>query len=172
MSVHRTFFTGKKIKLLAGFELASSVLGVLGLAHYTRADDIVIFLQLWYISENLIYSRIFVENYRWVVWDKISIGHNLWTSGSKKYDNTTPDPGHNMGNTWSHEKYQIAPNVTWNSTPGHGKSAVAGSRKTSNESVRGVPQELLSCLTDGVAFMYISTRLDIPPTLWKPINNR
>ena len=46
MSVHRNFFTGKKIKLLACFELASSVLGVLGLAHYTRADDIVIFLQL------------------------------------------------------------------------------------------------------------------------------
>ena len=46
MSVHRNFFTGKKIKLLAGFELASSVLGVLGLAHYTRAGDIVIFLQL------------------------------------------------------------------------------------------------------------------------------
>ena len=46
MSVHRNFFTEKKIKLLAGFELASSVLGVLGLANYTRADDIVIFLEL------------------------------------------------------------------------------------------------------------------------------
>ena len=46
MSVHRNFFTGKKIKILAGFELASSVLGVLGLAHFTRADDIAIFLQL------------------------------------------------------------------------------------------------------------------------------
>ena len=46
MSVHRNFFTGKKIKILAGFELASSVLGVLGLAQYTRADDIVIFLKL------------------------------------------------------------------------------------------------------------------------------
>ena len=42
MSVHRNYFTGKKIKLLAGFELASSILGVLGLAHYTIADDIVI----------------------------------------------------------------------------------------------------------------------------------
>ena len=46
MSVHRNFFTEKKIKLLTGFEIASSVLGVLGLANYTRADDIVIFLEL------------------------------------------------------------------------------------------------------------------------------
>ena len=46
MSVNRNFLLGKKIKLLAGFELAFSVLGVLGLAHYTREDDIAIFLQL------------------------------------------------------------------------------------------------------------------------------
>ena len=46
VSTWKLFSLGKKIKLLAGFELASSVLGVLGLAHYTRADDIVIFPQL------------------------------------------------------------------------------------------------------------------------------
>ena len=47
MPVHRNYFTGeKKIKLIVGFELASSMLGVLGLAHYTTADDIDILLPL------------------------------------------------------------------------------------------------------------------------------
>ena len=59
MSVHRNYFTGEK--LLAGFELASSLLGVLGLAHYTTADDIVVLLPLGYIE---FYSHIFGENYR------------------------------------------------------------------------------------------------------------
>ena len=36
-----------------------------------------------WLSENLIHSRIFSENYRKQVWDKISICHALWTSGSK-----------------------------------------------------------------------------------------
>ena len=46
MAVHRNYFTGKKIKLHAGFERASSILVVLGLAHYTTADDVVIILPL------------------------------------------------------------------------------------------------------------------------------
>ena len=46
MSVHINYFIGGKIKLLAGFELASPILGVLGLAHYTTEEDIVILLPL------------------------------------------------------------------------------------------------------------------------------
>ena len=42
MLVHRNYFNGKKNKkeLRVGFELASSIIRVLGLAHYTAADDI------------------------------------------------------------------------------------------------------------------------------------
>ena len=48
MSVHRNYLIGEKIKFLAGFELAFSIilLEVLGLIHYTTAEDIVILLPL------------------------------------------------------------------------------------------------------------------------------
>ena len=48
MSVHRSYLLGEKMKFLAGFELAFSIilLEVLGLTHYTKAEDIVILLPL------------------------------------------------------------------------------------------------------------------------------
>ena len=47
MSEQRDYFSEKNNKtLLARFELASSIILVLGLAHYTTADDIVVVLLL------------------------------------------------------------------------------------------------------------------------------